>query len=888
MKKKIVLLILPIAAVLISSIFLFTTADKKVQDLFQRPLKSTVESDSVIMVNINDLAVEKIGSWPFSRDVYAKSIVVLKELGAESVVFDLSFLDKSPLTVDSEYINEKLPSYIYETFENLDSGYIDSEEAMNSVLTSVSYVVTPYDELLGKSLSFFDNSYICFTFDDSVKTTKKANEIYGNYVALKNVTAKNDTKTPEHTGAHFALTELIEKSNGAGFVNADTDADGYLRRLYPLIKYKGQYYGQLVLVPLLQRFGNPEIVITNNYLILKNARINETTVKDIRIPRDTKGSIILKYPKHVYEDYNSISLWRPYGIAKDETNLYEYLKSLDDQGYFELSDENPVEYYEAAQYLYNELVESGQETEDINFNTYLEYKELFYSSMKEYLSGPAKNALLEYAYGDDDFVDQINENFSVMNDYFNNLLNLRETLRSSVKNAMCIFGTSATSTSDFGVNQYQATYPNPGAHYTFANQIISQDFVDDTMPLVSVIIALVLCLLYSFVASKIKGTGRQILLGISMIVGSGILIFIYYIITRQYPAFVVPELALAITFVVTTIMGFLTASKDKKFITNAFSQCLSKEVVAEIVANPESFKLGGQRLDMTAIFTDIQKFSSFSELLTANQLVCLLNYYLTKMSDIIMDERGTVDKYEGDAIIALVGAPVNMEDHASRAVAAALKMKAAEAIMNCEIQSISEKEKPEDMEQDLYDAFKIMVENGKVIYTRIGLNSGEMIAGYMGSENKKNYTMMGNNVNLASRLEGVNKQYRTSGILISQATKDRLDDRFIVRRLDRVRVVNVNTPIRLYEPMCFKDADDGKMAQYVEAWEKTMDIFEAKNYQKAFDCFTKLSVVRPNDNVVKYYLSLLENFFLKGKTPKESDDVGVEYQEDGVFKLLQK
>ena len=509
--------------------------------------------------------------------------------------------------------------------------------------------------------------------------------------------------------------------------------------------------------------------------------------------------------------------------------------------------------------------------------------------MKVFVSQESENNLIEtYAYDDEEFAQEIKTNFKTLREFFNNLEAIRNEIKEKVSGAMCIFGTNATSTSDFGVNQYQSTYPNPGAHYTFANQIISEDFVDDTIPLVSIIIALVLCIFYSLLASKIKGTGRQIILGFSMIVGSGLLIFIYYVITRQYPGFVVPELSLAITFIITTIVGFLAASKDKKFITNAFSQCLSKEVVAEIVANPESFKLGGQRLDMTAIFTDIQKFSSFSELLTANQLVCLLNYYLTKMSDIIMDERGTVDKYEGDAIIALVGAPVNMEDHATRAVSAALKMKAAEAVMNNEIQSIASGEKPEEMEQDLYDAFKIMVQNNKTIYTRIGLNSGEMIAGYMGSENKKNYTMMGNNVNLASRLEGVNKQYRTSGILMSEATKNRLDDRFIVRRLDRVRVVNVNTPIRLYEPLGLKDADDGKLAQYVEAWEKTMDIFEAKNYRKAYDCLTKLSVLKPSDNVVKYYMSLLEKFFLKGTVPTEADDVGVEYQEDGVFKLLQK
>jgi len=361
---------------------------------------------------------------------------------------------------------------------------------------------------------------------------------------------------------------------------------------------------------------------------------------------------------------------------------------------------------------------------------------------------------------------------------------------------------------------------------------LSEDFVDDSPFYICIIIGYVLCLIYGFISGKIKGTTRQIVFGLCMIAGTSVLLFVYFIAFRRFIGFTVPVVSLAVDFVVTVILGFLAASKDKKFITNAFGQCLSKEVVAEIIANPSSFKLGGQKLTMTAIFTDIQKFSSFSELLTAAQLVALLNYYLTEMSDIIMEERGTVDKYEGDAIIALVGAPVQMDDHAIRAVSAALKMKESESRMNKEIVEIAASEKPADMDEDLYSAFKIMVENKKSLFTRIGINSGEMIAGYMGSENKKNYTMMGNNVNLASRLEGVNKQYSTGGILCSEATRNLLSDDFIVRRLDRVRVVNVNTPIRLYEPMGKKSTADEKLINYVAAWESAMDLLKQRIMKK--------------------------------------------------------
>ena len=149
--------------------------------------------------------------------------------------------------------------------------------------------------------------------------------------------------------------------------------------------------------------------------------------------------------------------------------------------------------------------------------------------------------------------------------------------------------------------------------------------------------------------------------------------------------------------------------------------------------------------------------------------------------------------------------------------------------------------------------------------------------------------MMGNNVNLASRLEGVNKQYHTNGILISAATRDLLGDQFIVRSLDRVRVVNVNTPIRLYELLETRENASAELLQAVADWEKAFAMFEAKDYKGADKAFKSLSKQNSDDNVVKYYLSLLTDYFLKGKYPTEADDAGVAYNpEDGVFKLLQK
>ncbi len=442
------------------------------------------------------------------------------------------------------------------------------------------------------------------------------------------------------------------------------------------------------------------------------------------------------------------------------------------------------------------------------------------------------------------------------------------------------------------VNQ---VFPGVGVHITTLDNYLTDSFMRKAPEAVSYAWILLLALFGSVAVTFASLRNSQKLtvffMAAGFILGLVLVVAVPYLLFAKgiWLVLVAPAVSFFLSFLICVALSLSVEGKQKRFIKSAFSQCLSKDVVNQIMNDPSSFTLGGKNFQMTAIFTDIQKFSSFSELLTAAQLGSLLNYYLTRMSDIIIDEHGTVDKYEGDAIVALVGAPVEMEDHAARACAAAVKMKKAEVLMNQEIIKIAGGEKPADMEQDLYDAFKIMVANKKTIFTRIGMNSGEMIAGYFGSENKKNYTMMGNNVNLASRLEGVNKQYHTNGILISAATRDLLGDQFIVRSLDRVRVVNVNTPLRLYELLeTAADATDD-LRSYVDAWEKAFALFEAKDYQSAADQFKALAARNENDNVVRYYLDLLQNFFLKGKYPVAADDVGVEYnEEDGVFKLLQK
>jgi adenylate cyclase len=248
-----------------------------------------------------------------------------------------------------------------------------------------------------------------------------------------------------------------------------------------------------------------------------------------------------------------------------------------------------------------------------------------------------------------------------------------------------------------------------------------------------------------------------------------------------------------VTFVAVVIYRVLTAEKDKRYIKNVFGQFIAPELVEELADSPP--ELGGTYIDGTVLFSDIRGFSNISEMLDSKKLVNLLNEYLNLMTNNIVDDYGgTLDKYIGDAIMCFWGAPKSLEDHAERACKSAI---AQIRILNRMNPSLKKK-------------------YGVPIAIGIGINSGinrrdeenpsritgtsNLMVAYMGSEGRKNYTAMGDTVNLASRLEGVNKMYKST-ILISQDTYNliRHDEKFIVREIDEIRVKGRNKPVTIFE-----------------------------------------------------------------------------------------
>jgi adenylate cyclase len=275
---------------------------------------------------------------------------------------------------------------------------------------------------------------------------------------------------------------------------------------------------------------------------------------------------------------------------------------------------------------------------------------------------------------------------------------------------------------------------------------------------------------------------------------------------------------------------------------------------------------------MTAIFTDVRGFSTFSEALgDPTKLVELLNFYLTRMSNIVLDNQGTIDKYEGDAIIAFFGAPIHFDNHAALACRAAIGMKKAEADINRDAIN-SGLVTREVMEAMLKKGLTKSIDDPCQIFTRIGMNTGDMVVGNMGTPNKMDYTIMGNAVNLAARLEGVNKQYDTGGILISEYTRAHIGDEFILRPLSRVRVVGINTPLRLYELLDVASEAPPELLNMVKNWEQAFALYEKKDFLAAQKIFQTICLKNNADMAAKKYLNRCTKYLASAPDEKTWDN----------------
>jgi len=412
----------------------------------------------------------------------------------------------------------------------------------------------------------------------------------------------------------------------------------------------------------------------------------------------------------------------------------------------------------------------------------------------------------------------------------------REIDPAILKDKIILIGTSAPGLLDLRSTPVQNIYPGVEVHANIISGILDQkinhrpawtigyEFV--ILILTAVIMALLLPVL-----SPLMAAAGTIAMSLLVIVGTMIAWNNQLILPLASPL-----LLIVLIFIWHMTFGFFIESRGKRQLANLFGHYIPPELVDEMSDSPTEFSLDGENREMTVLFSDVRGFTTISEGMDPKQLTQLMNALLTPMTRVIHKHRGTIDKYMGDAIMSFWGAPINDSEHARHALYAAM---------------------------DMMDELKIMQADFKnrgwpEVNIGIGLNTGDMNVGNMGSEFRMAYTVLGDAVNLGSRLEGLTKNYGVN-IIVSESTKKCIPE-FIFRELDLVRVKGKNEPVAIFEPVGHKNDLDKKVTSELTSYKQALKNFHQQNWDKAELDFFNLNRSNPDRMLYEVYLERIAHY----------------------------
>ena len=422
--------------------------------------------------------------------------------------------------------------------------------------------------------------------------------------------------------------------------------------------------------------------------------------------------------------------------------------------------------------------------------------------------------------------------------------------KEALKGGITFMGSTAIGAFDHLPSPFVAQLPGVELHATFIDNLLAGDF-RNPLPLVYQTMLLILLPWLPVLLGKYS---LKALFSVSFSLMAGLVCLDILLLSNgMVMPFGSVFLSFFLPFAYVTVDKGLAEGREKKWIKNTFGQYLSPKVVEIITRDPSKLSLGGEKRDMTIFFLDIAGFTTMSEKMTPEQLTAMLNKYLSALTDIILKYDGVVDKFIGDCIMAFWNAPLDQKDHRRLACLAAVDCTLELARLNRELTEFSVK--PD---------------------CRIGLNSGPAVVGNMGSSTRLSYTVIGDTVNLASRLEGANKYFH-SRVMVSEATYEGGKDFVEARCLGQVRVVGKAIPVKVYELLAHKGKLEPVRARLLAAYNEGLEHFGKGGFAKAAETFKEALAADPKDGPSAFYLELAEKY--AAGAPKDWD---------GTFNLTSK
>lgn len=418
------------------------------------------------------------------------------------------------------------------------------------------------------------------------------------------------------------------------------------------------------------------------------------------------------------------------------------------------------------------------------------------------------------------------------------------------RDKIVLVGATAIGIYDMRVTPFSQVFPGLEIHANVMETILKQEFLyrPNWVAIFDILNIILIGIILGLILPKAKATWG-VITAVSFLLLFPLIAYYLFKYEGIWINVVYPLGNIILTYLVLTVHRYLTEEKEKKKIRGAFQYYLSPTVVEQMLRNPEKLKLGGEKKELTVLFSDIRGFTSFSEQMAPENLVKFLNEYLSKMTEIVFKYDGLLDKYMGDAIMAIWGAPLEQPDHSLRACYTALEMVG-------ELSILREKWRNQGM---------------PALNIGVGINTGLMVVGNMGSEKRFDYTVMGDSVNLGSRLEGLNKLYGTS-IIVSEFTYSLVKEEILGRELDLVRVKGKDQPVRIYELLARFSVATPAQRELAQEFQAALVSYHNRQWLKAETIWKDILQKFPADEPSKLYIQRCQ-MLMQNPPPPDWDGV---------------
>jgi len=419
-----------------------------------------------------------------------------------------------------------------------------------------------------------------------------------------------------------------------------------------------------------------------------------------------------------------------------------------------------------------------------------------------------------------------------------------------------LVGATAKGIHDIRNTPFDKVFPGIEVHANVIDTILRGDFLSRSpwVRVMDILIIIGMGLFTGLVLPRFKAISGALFI-IEILVGYLLVAFFLFSRYHLFVSIIYPANVLILTYIAITAYHYLIEEREKRRIRSTFQHYLAPSVVEEILKDPDKLQLGGEEKDLTILFCDIRNFTTISEKLSPSQIEQLLNEYLTSMTSEVFKYGGTLDKYMGDNIMAFFGAPLDQPDHHMRACLTATGMI----------------EKLKVLQREWEKRGLPFLNSG------IGINSGPMVVGNMGSDLLFDYTVIGDNVNLGSRLEGLNKRYGTN-IIVSEFTYQQVKDEFTFRELDLVQVKGKEKAVKIYELLKKEDIPLKWRNLFLKHYKEGLQRYRNREWMRAIEEFRTALKSLPNDDATKLYITRCEEF---NKTPPPVDW-------DGAYRFEEK